>query len=398
MRHAACHFSVTPLTRGKTAGAVARAAYIGRCRLHDERTGQTFSYVRGSGLLEQGTVNWSGGLECLWNAVERSETRKNSRVAREIRVALPVELPLDEMLSVVHGYCCNLVDRYGLAAQWVIHAPSFHDREVGRRVERRLRQGNIDREEYLTILADPSRTNQNFHAHILISNRCKDRETSKFMKKIRCLDDVETGPEEIQNMREEREYRTNSALERTGSTERIDLRSYVAMAAEGHAPDGLVAQQHVGPTASHVSTARYRGRVNARKEIQRHNANLWMAWEQRRALERERARIEASEKIAAERESKRKTEAVVEKRQIAEAQTEQEAQLAAREAFHRSYPRPCYGDIFTIMQQGVRMEMPAGEDVEIDPETYECDMPNTPFDEAIFVKRKAPVRVRVRSK
>ena len=92
MKHAACHFSVSPLTRGKTAGAVARAAYIARCRLHDERTGQTFSYTRRGGLLAEGTVNWDRGIEMLWNEVERSETRKNSRVAREIRMALPAEL------------------------------------------------------------------------------------------------------------------------------------------------------------------------------------------------------------------------------------------------------------------------------------------------------------------
>mgnify|MGYP003716391013 FL=1 len=202
MKHAACHFSISPLTRGKTAGAVARAAYIARCRLHDKRTGQTFSYARCGGLLEQGTVNWAGGLERLWNAVERSETRKNSRVAREIRVALPVELPLDEMRRVVHGFCCNLVDRYGLAAQWVIHAPRFHDRDDGRRVERLYRQGSMGREEYLGILSDPARTNLNFHAHILTSNRRKDRDTGAFTDKIRCLDHVRTGPEAVQDMRE----------------------------------------------------------------------------------------------------------------------------------------------------------------------------------------------------
>ncbi|WP_157960694.1 MobA/MobL family protein [Primorskyibacter marinus] len=189
------------MTRGKTAGPVARAAYIARCRLHDERTGQTFSYTRRGGLLEEGTVNWMTGIERLWNEVERSEKRKNSRVAREIRVALPAELPLDEMRRVVHGYCCNLVDRHGLAIQWVIHAPRFHDRADGRRVERQYRQRVIDQEEYFHILSDPARTNMNFHAHILMSNRRKDRDTGGFAEKIRCLDNIRTGPEEVQCMR-----------------------------------------------------------------------------------------------------------------------------------------------------------------------------------------------------
>ncbi|WP_051202747.1 MobA/MobL family protein [Sediminimonas qiaohouensis] len=398
MRHAACHFSISPLTRGKTAGAVARAAYIGRYRLHDERTGQTFSYTRRGGLLEEGTVNWSGGIERLWNQVERSETRKNSRLAREIKVALPVELPLDEMRRVVHGYCCNLADRYGLAAQWVIHASKFHDSDDGRRVERLYRQGSMDWEEYLGILSDPARTNRNFHAHILISNRKKDRDTGVFNEKIRCLDHARTGPEEIQNMRDEWEIRANSALKRVGADVRIDLRSNEAMAAAGHAPDGLVVQPHVGPRASHGAAPNYPRRVKARKEIRKHNAGIWVAWEQRRALERERARLEASERVAAEREAARKAEAAAEKRKIAEARTEQEAQVAAREAVHISSPRGGYEDVIAMAQSGAKMEMPPGEDLEIDPETHHYEGSTTPFQKAIKVRRRVTVRERVRSR
>lgn len=396
MKHAACHFSISPLTRGKTAGAVARAAYIARCRLHDERTGQTFSYARGGGLLADGTVNWGHGIERLWNAVERSETRKNSRVAREIRVALPVELPLDEMRRVVHGYCCNLVDRYRLAAQWVIHAPRFHDRDDGLRVERLYRQGSMDREEYLGILSNPARTNLNFHAHILTSNRRKDRDTGAFIDKIRCLDHVRTGPEAVQDMRDEWEFRTNAALKRAGSRARIDLRSYRAMAGAGHAPDGLVAQPHVGPKASHGSAPHYAGRVKARKETQEHNEEIWMVWEQRRALERERARLEASERIAAESEAARKVEAAAEKRKITEAKTEREAQEAAQKAVHISSPRSGYEEVIAKAQSGAKMKMPPGEDAEIDPESYQYEGSTTPFRKAIKVRRRTPIRDRAR--
>jgi len=388
---------MTALTRGKTAGAVARAAYIARCRLHEERTGQTFSYTGRGGLLEEGTVNWVTGIERLWNEVERSETRKNSRVAREIKMALPVELPLDEMRRVVHGFCCNLVDRYGLAVHWVIHAPKFHDRDDGRRVERLYRQGIMGQEEYLEILRDPTRTNQNFHAHLLMSNRQKDRDTGMFNEKIRCLDHVKTGPEEIQNMRDEWEHRANSALKRVGSEARIDMRSNQAMAAAGHAPDGLVAQPHVGPEASHGAAAHYPRRVKERKEIQQHNAGLWLAWEQRRALERERARLEDSERIAADREAKRKVEAAEEKREIAEAPTEMEAREAARQAVHISAPRSGYEEVIAMAQRGEKMEMPTGEDIEIDPETYVREVSNTPFNKAIHVLRKARVRQRLKS-
>lgn len=396
MKHVACHFSVSPLTRGKTAGAVARAAYIARCRLHDERTGLTFSYSRRGGLLAGGTVNWDRGVELLWNEVEHSETRKNSRVAREIRVALPAELPLDEMRRVVHGYCCNLVDRYGLAGQWVIHTPSFHDRDDGRRVERLYHQGQIDHDMYSEILMDPERTNLNFHAHILISNRKIDRETGAFGEKIRSIDNIKTGREEIQNMRDEWELRTNAALERTGSKARVDLRSYKKMAAAGDAPQGLLTQPHVGPQASHGANPHYSNRVGARKEIQNHNDEIWTAWEQRRALEREKDRLQASEQIAAERERARKVEAAAEKRKIADATTELEAQRAANDAVHMSSPFGSIVDVIAMAQRGEEMTMPPGEDREIDPETYEAPSSNTPFHKAIKVKRRRRVRVRVR--
>nr|WP_272911612.1 MobA/MobL family protein [Loktanella sp. M215] len=62
-------------------------------------------------MLRDGVVNWNGSAEELWNAAEASETRTNSRVARELRPALPAELPLDDQLSLVRGFCLFLKDR-----------------------------------------------------------------------------------------------------------------------------------------------------------------------------------------------------------------------------------------------------------------------------------------------
>lgn len=398
MRHAACHFSISTLSRGKTAGAVARAAYIARCRLHDERTGQTFSYNRRGGLLAEGVVNWSTGVEQLWVEVERSETRKNSRVAREIKVALPAELPLAEMRRLVHGFCCNLKDRYGLAAQWAIHAPKCHDKVDGRLVERHYRDGIIDLEEYSRILSDPARTNRNFHAHILTTTRRKDPDSGGFAEKIRCLDNVRTGPSEIQAMRGEWEYRANAALKRAGSKARVDLRSYDAIAGADDAPAGLIAQPHLGPKAAHGCKDGYRDRIEARVAIQAHNDDLWSAWEQCRSLERERARLEASDRIAAKREAARKKEAAAEKRKISEARTKREAREAASDAVHMSAPRGTLAEIIARAQSGEAMGMPPGEDAEIDPEVYEPEASTTPFERAIRVRRRAPVRVRARAR
>ncbi len=168
------------------------------------------------------------------------------------------------------------------------------------------------------------------------------------------------------------------------------------MTEAGDAPKGLVAQPHVGPRASHGAVAHYPGRVKARKNIQEHNDDLWAGWERRRVLERERARLEDSERIAADREAARKIEAAEEKRRIAEARPGREARDAAREVVHMTTPRSTLADIIARAQSGEAMHMPTGEDVEIDPETYQREASTTPFEKAIKVWRRAPVRVRSR--
>jgi len=420
MKHPACHFSVINLSRGKTAGPVARAAYIGRCRLHDERIGKTFSYGHLGGLLAEGTVNWVTGSERLWNEVESVETRKNSRVAREIRVALPAELPLDDMRRLMHGFCCNLKDRYGMVTQYAIHTPAFHDREDGKQVQRWYRDGQLNLDEYLLILSDPKRTNLNFHAHILCSTRQKGLVDGSFGVKIRCLDNIKTGPEEMQTMRAEWEARTNAALRRIGSKSRIDLRSYKEMAAAGDAPEDLTPQTHLGPKAAnaakdkrpkdgHVNhpkqscaegVERYDAiemLVDARLKTKMQNDDIWAPWLLRRDLDRQKARLEESERIATAREADRKNEAAAEKDKILNACCAEGAQGAAAEAVHLAAPRGNLADIIARAQSGDVMAMPVGEDRVIDPETYQRPASTTPFEEPIRVRQGSRVRVRTRS-
>jgi hypothetical protein len=419
MNHPACHFSVLTLSRGKTAGAVARAAYIARCRLHDERIGKTFSYAHLGGLLAEGTVNWVTGSDRLWNEVEAAETRKNSRVAREIRVALPAELPLDDMRRLIHGFSCNLKDRYGVAAQYAIHAPKFHDADDGKQVERKYREGILNLDEYLHIMSDPMRTNLNFHAHILVSTRKKDEVHGGFGAKVRCLDNIKSGPEEIQTMRAEWETRTNAALHRIRSEARIDLRSYKEMVNTGDAPDGLVPQKHLGPKVSNAKNAGLvedektvhpmqtthenaeglpviEAVVGARAKAKDHNDETWASWLILRDLERQKARLEETQRIATEREAVRKTEAAKEKEKILTAGRDKDALHAAAEAVHMAAPRGGLADIIARVQRGEKMVMPEG-DITIDPEAYSRPASTTPFEEPIKVRRLSRIQVRART-
>lgn len=371
----------------------------------DERTGKTYNYSSVPGLLCSGMVNSKGSAAALWNAVEARETRINARVARELRPALPVELPLEQQRRLVHGYANWLKDEFGVAVHYVIHAPTFRSKEDSASLWRG-RKSPEGLDAYLNALSDPAMTNLNFHAHIRFTTRTVDRETGVFGDKTRELDDLKTGPVHVTRMRDEWQKRTNAALAKAGSKARIDLRSYEAMAADGDAPEGLTAQRHLGPR----DTARARrlrdetgvdssAAGRARTETAQTNDELWMCWQQLRHLGREKARLEGvSARIAEEREAARRKDAEIEQRRIADATDVAARQRAIDAAKSVDMPREP-----TAWEQAVAWAADAGgEETEvqpefeqvIDPETYEY--PDT--QPALLVNRRAKQTVRVRQR
>jgi hypothetical protein len=121
--------TMTTYSRADGHSAVGAAAYRARASFYDQRRGRRFSYQSVTGLLSSEVIGWGGSVEDLWNAAEASETWKNARVARELRPALPAELPLPEQIGLVRGMCLWLRDTYGVASHAVIHAPTFHHKD-----------------------------------------------------------------------------------------------------------------------------------------------------------------------------------------------------------------------------------------------------------------------------
>ncbi|MFG6538557.1 MobA/MobL family protein [Sulfitobacter sp. CS16] len=334
MIHPASHCPLLVLSRSDGRSAVAAAAYVARTRMNDQRTGLSYNYRSTPGLLAEGLINWKGSAEALWNAAEQSEKRMNSRVARELRPALPAELPLNEQRRLVHGFSCWLKDEFGVAVHWVIHAPNFHDKALNRRLSRDRKCEDGER-KYLAALNDPNLTNLNYHAHIRFTTRRVDFQSATFREKTRELDGKKTGAQCVVKIRGEWQRRTNAALARVGSEARIDLRSYKTMAAEGDAPHGLQAQQHAGPK----QTARNRARqdreeadgfaaVSPRDTVQKANEEKWICWLEIRRLEREKMRVATALQIAEKRELDRKNRVLKEKKRIAEAKNAEEQRAA----------------------------------------------------------------------
>ena len=114
---------------GRSAGrsAVAAAAYRSRDKLYDQRQGMEFDYSRKHDLihaeilLPESAPERLKDRETLWNEVETVEKRKDAQLAREIELALPKELNLNQQIELVREYAqVQFVDK-GMIADICMH-------------------------------------------------------------------------------------------------------------------------------------------------------------------------------------------------------------------------------------------------------------------------------------
>ena len=121
------HLSIKHVSRSTGRSAVSAAAYRSREKLYDERQGVTFDYTKKKDLAyaeiilpENAPKRWKD-RGTLWNEIERTEKRKDSRLSREVEVALPKELNLEQQIALVREYVqTQFVDK-GMAADICIH-------------------------------------------------------------------------------------------------------------------------------------------------------------------------------------------------------------------------------------------------------------------------------------
>jgi len=203
------HCSLRVFSRAENHSAVAAAAYRSGQKLVDERTGTIHRYEKRLGVVNSFILMTVCAPErfqnrfALWNAAEASETRKNSRVAREVIIALPYELTTLERESLTRDMAAYLVEKYRVAVDVAIHAP-------------------VDKDGH-----DP----RNHHAHLLFTTR--ELTPEGFGAKTRILDDKITGPQQIEIIREVWETLANDALSRAGHSDvNIDRRTLEAQGIE----------------------------------------------------------------------------------------------------------------------------------------------------------------------
>ena len=186
------------ISRSQGRSATAAIAYRVAERIEDRRTGLTFDYAARGGvdhteiLAPDHAPDWVHDRSELWNRVEESETRKNSQVAREVRVALPAELTHAQRVELVRVFAQEQFVGRGMIADIALHAPG--------------RDGD----------------DRNHHAHILLTTR--EIGPEGFTTKNRDWNKVEV----LEGWREAWARDSNVALERAGIEDRVDHRTLEA--------------------------------------------------------------------------------------------------------------------------------------------------------------------------
>ena len=243
---------------------MAGAAYQSGEKLFSEYDQRSKSYThKSSEVLAKGIMLPANAppeyanRQTLWNAVEKSEKQWNAQLSRGIIMAIPRELPKTEYENLIRDYCQEQFVSKGMVADFAIH-----DKGDG-----------------------------NPHAHIMLTMRAFD-EHGKFLPKARKVYDLDEDGQRIKlpsgewkshkentvdwNDRGKAEvWRSawaeicNRYLERAGSEERLDLRSYER---QGR---GELPTIHLGPAVAHLEKKGVPTEIgNYNRAIKAHNSKI----------------------------------------------------------------------------------------------------------------------------
>ncbi|NRP75604.1 ATP-dependent RecD-like DNA helicase [Ensifer psoraleae] len=131
------HFSVSVVARGSGRSAVLSAAYRHCAKMDFEQEARTIDYRAKQGLLHEEFVipadspEWlrsmiadrsvAGASEAFWNKVEDFEKRSDAQLAKDVTIALPIELTAEQNIAMVRDFVERHVTAKGMVADWVYH-------------------------------------------------------------------------------------------------------------------------------------------------------------------------------------------------------------------------------------------------------------------------------------
>ena len=215
------HLSIKIISRGKGKSAVAAAAYRAGEKIRNEYDGIEHDYTRKGGvvhtaiLLPDNAPAEYQDRAVLWNAVERIEKAKNSQLAREIELALPVELTKEQNIFLVREYVKRHFVAAGMCADIAIHDTGNGNTHA--HVMLTMRPFNEDRtwgdKQKKEYVLDPQ--GEKIYNKNTKSYKCKSIPTTDWNEQ-----------DKAEVWRAAWAEYCNDVLEHNGHTERIDHRSY----------------------------------------------------------------------------------------------------------------------------------------------------------------------------
>ena len=251
------YFNASVISRSAGRSATASAAYRAAEKIKDSRTGEIHDYRKKKGVDEKfilapdSAPSWARDRSSLWNKVEEIEIRKDSQVAREIQLAIPVELNRNQQIELVKEYAADLFVKEGMIADVAFHELNSH----------------------------------NPHAHVMLTMREIDQNGFK-KNKNRDWNKRQL----LEKQREAWSAYANLALEKAGINERIDHRTLEKQGIN------RIPQIHLG---SAVTAMMKRG-------IETDKGNQWIAIAEKNkqieSLERAAKRISSRSLLAVETE------------------------------------------------------------------------------------------------
>ena len=127
------HLEAKVVSRGTGRSAVAASAYLSCSKILNDYDGVQHDFTRKQGLVweqiflpDNAPPEWADRA-VLWNAVEEAEKSKDSRLARELVVALPVELDKDEWVMLLTDFIKDNFVADGMCADVAIHDTDGHN-------------------------------------------------------------------------------------------------------------------------------------------------------------------------------------------------------------------------------------------------------------------------------
>lgn len=181
------HLTVQIISRSSGRSSVASACYRSSDTITNEYDGLTYDYSKKGWIkhteimLPSNAPDSFRNRSILWNAVESVEKTANAQLAREVEIALPTELTLEQHISLTRAYIERNFVSQGMIADFAIHHPPVTN----------------DKKRPIDIDGNPTNDPdkmifQNPHAHIMLTMRplnAHGKWESKYQKSYLCRKD-----------------------------------------------------------------------------------------------------------------------------------------------------------------------------------------------------------------